>query len=568
MKKFKKHWFTYIRDYRFHSIFVKNLLLILGVITLPFISVLVLSFYVYSDIQESETRAYTDRQVAQITEQVKNLFDESRMKAVMLGMDDNVKLFSLYSAENQKASVIQDIFRFLSLYHMTNDVIDSVYVYAPESKLIVSEKALYEYDDFYDSGCMEQLGKSDDVFQYKLIERDVLGQPLKTLSIFYHCIYSAKVEGIIVINLDVKQLQKEWDYGETVSIEIRKGEEILYRDSRTAGNASGKNSFFSAESLEDGVELRIWMDTSSVNEKLRMIWSYIALFIGIMFFVTFLLVFHVSVRMFNPVSEVLDVLKKDMPSGTEEGEPLQKRDEWTEIMGAIGANAVHRRNMELDLAEKAARLKKAQAVALQAQINPHFINNTMETINWMAIGKLGGNNEISQMLNALSSIMRVSLENTDTFVTLEDEVKYAETYLFIQKKRCSDRFFVVWKIPEELLGVKIIKMVLQPILENAITYGIIPYENEGRIEITAERKKETVALTVADSGLGITSEQVEEINHSIQRNVIRESRHIGLSNVNQRIILAFGEEYGLCISSEVNRGTRVSVTFPYQGITK
>ena len=127
---------------------------------------------------------------------------------------------------------------------------------------------------------------------------------------------------------------------------------------------------------------------------------------------------------------------------------------------------------------------------------------------------------------------------------------------------------MVWKIPEELLGVKIIKMVLQPILENAITYGIIPYENEGRIEITAERKKETVALTVADSGLGITSEQVEEINHSIQRNVIRESRHIGLSNVNQRIILAFGEEYGLCISSEVNRGTRVSVTFPYQCITK
>lgn len=141
---------------------------------------------------------------------------------------------------------------------------------------------------------------------------------------------------------------------------------------------------------------------------------------------------------------------------------------------------------------------------------------------------------------------------------------YVKKYLFIQQKRLDDGFAVVWNVEEGLENCKVIKMILQPVVENAINYGIKPYVGKGTLWIEAVRRGDIVCISVKDSGMGITEEEVEEINCSIKKTVIKESDHIGLSNVNQRIILAFGEEYGVTVRSKINLGTTVTLELPYQ----
>ena len=149
-------------------------------------------------------------------------------------------------------------------------------------------------------------------------------------------------------------------------------------------------------------------------------------------------------------------------------------------------------------------------------------------------------------------------------MTLQEEISYVKKYLFIQQKRLDDNFVVIWDVPAELENCKIIKMSLQPLIENAINYGIIPYSNTGELRIEANRAEDRVYIRVKDSGLGLTEEEAEEINRSIQKQVIKESSHIGLNNVNQRIILAFGEQYGVTVKSRGLEGTTVELELPYQ----
>lgn len=220
--------------------------------------------------------------------------------------------------------------------------------------------------------------------------------------------------------------------------------------------------------------------------------------------------------------------------------------------------------MEEELAFRIKLMKKAQAVALQSQINPHFINNTLETINWMAVAKLGMGNDVSEMLNCLSQILRFSLGDSDTYVTLREELEYVKKYLFIQQKRLKNGFDVVWQIAEDTYDCKVIKILIQPVIENAIKYGIKPYQDKGTLMISAQKQDDKLCIVVKDSGMGLTKEEVTEINQSIKKQVIKESNHIGLSNVNQRIILSFGEAYGVVVDSAINGGTRVMLTLPWQ----
>ena len=216
----------------------------------------------------------------------------------------------------------------------------------------------------------------------------------------------------------------------------------------------------------------------------------------------------------------------------------------------------------MQLEERIKLLKKAQSIALQSQINPHFFNNTLQTINWKAISLLGRDNDISIMSEALSSMLRLALENTDIIVPFSQEVEHANMYLKIQEKRYGDKFQVQWDIPEDVLNCKTIRILLQPIIENSIYHGIKMLSGQGIIKVSARVCDQIVELMVHDNGTGMSPSQVESINEQMQKDMITESRHIGLSNVNQRIKLSFGEEYGVNIQSDMS-GTTVTVIFPY-----
>lgn len=571
----KYGWLNCIRNYRFHSIFLKNLLLIFFVLLLPFIGILGVTYYSYNRVQVSEEKAYADEIMSKVTLNVDDLFLTLRDKALLMSYDSDVKMFFIAkSIEDDTFYNSKNIFYFTSLYNISTEAIESIYVYAPNSRSIISEAGRFSYDNFYDKVCIDSWKDNGEKYQTEYMSREVMGaKRTDTLSFFLTTQAVSGIKGVVIINVDIKKLAELLDFGDNVDLMIVNSERVLY-DSR--GEYMGETiadvdklmqkseqEIVVHKQLElSDLELIIRIDSRDIYEKLEVIRNIMYALVGIMLMVSIALVFYISQKIFDPISEILDVIEED--TRLDDRKLLQNQNELSYIKGAIYASISKNKDIEEELLSRIKLLKKAQAVALQAQINPHFVNNTLETINWMTVGRLGVDNDVSDMLNCLSQLLRFSLEDSDTFVTLQEEISYMKKYLFIQRKRLDDSFVVIWDVPVELESCKIIKMSLQPLIENAINYGIIPYSNTGELRIEANRVQDRIYIRVKDSGLGLTEEEAEEINRSIRKQVIKESSHIGLSNVNQRIILAFGEQYGVTVKSQGLEGTTVELELPYQ----
>lgn len=213
-------------------------------------------------------------------------------------------------------------------------------------------------------------------------------------------------------------------------------------------------------------------------------------------------------------------------------------------------------------AEKKQRI--AEMSLLQAQINPHFLYNTLDSINWLAMKTNAP--EISFIVKNMSDYFRTGLNAGSPISTLGQEIFHVTSYFNIQKFRFQDRICLYIDVPEELLEASAIVLMLQPVVENAIIHGILAdEERKGKIVISAELVEDTIIVYVEDDGIGIEEECVKELNRKIKKGDRTEERTghgFGLYSVNQRIQYYFGEEYGLDIISQKGEGTTCILTFP------
>ena len=203
--------------------------------------------------------------------------------------------------------------------------------------------------------------------------------------------------------------------------------------------------------------------------------------------------------------------------------------------------------------------RKSELDALQSQINPHFLYNTLESITWMVEGER--NDEAAFMISQLAKLFRISLSKGRTVITIKDELQHAQSYMNIQKVRYKNSFAVVFDVDEEIYSYCTVKLVLQPILENAISYGVSAMDEGGEIRITGRREEGTVILAVTDNGIGMSEEEVRFVLTDSTR-VPKHGSGVGLVNVNNRVQLLFGKEYGLKVESEPDEGTVVSIVIP------
>ena len=208
------------------------------------------------------------------------------------------------------------------------------------------------------------------------------------------------------------------------------------------------------------------------------------------------------------------------------------------------------------------RIRKAEFELLQAQINPHFLYNTLDSIRAKALA--AQNEDTGEMIVLLGKLLRWSSGTTDKFITLEDELEYIDTYLRLQKYRYEDRLEVNIQIPDEYLDDFIPKLILQPLVENVIKHAFADKEDKGFIGIVASEKEgKRLEITIFDNGKGIEKDTLQEICEKLNQQVLQdEFKSIGLQNVQARLKLLFGEEYGLAIKSTAGIGTAVKVTFP------
>ena len=201
-------------------------------------------------------------------------------------------------------------------------------------------------------------------------------------------------------------------------------------------------------------------------------------------------------------------------------------------------------------------LRKTELKALQAQINPHFLYNTLDSISWMC--EQGRNAEAVRMVNALAQLFRISISKGHELIPIRSELRHAESYLKIQQHRYKNQFSYRFDVDERCLDFLCNKITLQPIIENAIYHGINGLVDEGEIVITLRADGSDVVFTVADNGVGMEEEQIQ----AILRKERSDHTGIGIKNVNDRLKIYFGEGYGITIDSEPDVGTTVTIRMP------
>ena len=205
--------------------------------------------------------------------------------------------------------------------------------------------------------------------------------------------------------------------------------------------------------------------------------------------------------------------------------------------------------------------RRSELAALQSQINPHFLYNTLESITWMIEGNK--NKDAVFMISELAKIFRISLSNGKTIISIEDELKHCKNYMNIQKYRYKERFVTEYDVSEEIYQFCTVKLIIQPILENAIYYGVgnMDADDNPRILVKGRRTDNDIYLAVSDNGMGMRQEDVKNIL-SNNKKVPKHGSGVGLINVHTRIQLMFGAKYGLIVESEPDEGTTVTIHLP------
>jgi two-component system sensor histidine kinase YesM len=221
-----------------------------------------------------------------------------------------------------------------------------------------------------------------------------------------------------------------------------------------------------------------------------------------------------------------------------------------DLMGRIVTEQEDKRKSELD--------------ALQAQINPHFLYNTLDSIVWMI--ESGGHKEAISMVTSLANLFRISLSRGKNIIPIAVELDHAKYYLHIQNIRYKNKFALTMDIDPAVLGGVTIKLIVQPLIENAIYHAMEVLDGDGEILIKAYRRDDDVFIEITDNGLGMTEDKIQnllDLSGTEQISSGRKGSGIGVRNVHERIRLYFGEAYGLEIESELDEGTTVRIHLPY-----
>ncbi|MUT67335.1 histidine kinase [Paenibacillus sp. NEAU-GSW1] len=204
-------------------------------------------------------------------------------------------------------------------------------------------------------------------------------------------------------------------------------------------------------------------------------------------------------------------------------------------------------------------IKDTQFKALQAQINPHFLYNTLETINWSA--KMSRQTQISQMVEALGSLLRTSISIKEPIIPLSKELEIISYYITIQNFRFEERLDFHLEIPDELLYCGIPKLSLQPLIENAVNYGLEQMIDTCVIQVSAELQEDFLFISVQDNGPGMKQQYADQL---LSGEAKTKGTGLGLKNIEERIKLLYGDAYGMTVVSAINAGTKVSLKLPYE----
>lgn len=287
---------------------------------------------------------------------------------------------------------------------------------------------------------------------------------------------------------------------------------------------------------------------------------FIVFVILLIIFIVILINSYISFRVTNPIRE-LEKSVKALEEGNLDADIYMGGSYEVQHLGKSVQDMKFRiKGLMQDIVSEHEEKRKSEFDSLQAQINPHFLYNTLDIIVWQIENEK--QSEAVHTVTALARFFRLSLGKGKNIVTVRDEIDHVKNYLMIQHMRFKNKFDYEFDIAEDVLELPSLKLMLQPLVENAIYHGMEFMDGDGMITVKAWRKEDELYLSVADNGLGMTEDKVETILTGKSSSGNGRGSGIGVKNVNERIKLYFGEAYGITIDSEPDEGTTVIIHLP------
>lgn len=358
---------------------------------------------------------------------------------------------------------------------------------------------------------------------------------------------------------------------ETLNQDVtRMGEQIAHHSTAIENEAALEKIRFDSSVVEEVVQDYVLFEVQRTEKQYqemregltRWFLSFIVLtFVAVGFAV--IATWGISRSIYLPIKKLHDVTRTLTKNDLQALMTRDNVDEITELGMSFNIMIGKIRELLDAKIQEQENLKKAELRALQAQINPHFLYNTLDTIIWMA--QSNKTDDVIQIVSALSNFFRISLSKGKDWITIGEEIERTRSYLTIQKMRYRDIMDFSIYVDDAVRQDTVLKLVLQPLVENALYHGLKNQRQRGTITVRAELKNENeVSLQVRDNGIGIPPDKLAELRRALSDEA--EENHIesgyGLVNVNQRIKLYYGKPYGIAIDSEYQRGTRVGIVIP------
>lgn len=581
------------------SLLSKMIISYLGIIIITLLIITVFISVRFSEILKDKEVSFQDQILGRIVEYTDESIDSAKeivQRIYLSNKDTKTGIFNFLESDGGEVSFDyyheKDKFDVLFSTPLIkdNNVLDvivyknktgEIFSYTRNMRKIQSDFQFSQYSWFENTLTGEEILKVIPAYVPTYVQNDKRQVFSAVASIFSS---SNKTTGLIIINLDANRIADAYrSYQKDIMgfflVMNRAGEVLFDSSNRYYGgrypyfdrlNQAGEYVGLDQESLvtlnysskNDLIVAGIIPKTEvleSINSITRIIYFIILLCAVFSFALVFLASSFFSHKVKLITHAMREVERGNLRTRIKLG---RNSDELQQISSSFNRMCDQLQNYINKVYVSEIRTKEAELTALQTQINPHFLYNTLESIRMKAI--ISRNHDVSEMIYALANLFRTSIKSRDKLVKISDEVEYCKSYLELHKIRYRERLTIRFEVEEAIENFYMPKLVLQPVIENCILYGGLDSETEVlNIRVTGKRQRGDIMFQVIDNGRGMSPEVLASLRDSLSEGRAgSDTGSIGLRNINDRIRLLFGEGYGLDIASVCGIGTEVTLRMP------
>ncbi len=586
-------WY-YIRQYRFRSLLIRNWGFIMLAIIIPMITVM---GFGYRKLEEEmnlrmmgmnrellqKSAAVTDNVIESLSDFLENAASNPDVAYVLMSEKWDAAFEETVNRLFDTAEDYTKINPFIRSAYFYSDV--NEYIFDGQTRSVSSAKRYPQKGKWY------YIHKQIDMrSQYLLTNRE-------NSMLFCHPLFSASGEkyGIMVLDVQLVRIRDLLEREELLQnglffvtdvisqvVYCNQSDYFTWSESNRQQyiNAIGRVPTGETVILEDGVtkvvsvmksaqeglKYALITEMPGYKEETQTLNNFLITSLSTGLLASVIVSYIITFITYRPVKRIVDVIEKPQLYWQDKSE-TKRSNELLYITSNILNTLSSREKMNKEMEMRMEALRRAQSLALQFQIDPHFLYNTLETVRWCAIEENGGlSNKTSRLISKVAGLYRIALGSDNVILPLEEELGFLKVYVDLLKARFGEDIHFEWKIDESLYKCSVIKMSVQPLIENAVNHGLKPLAYAGTIRISAYQDGKRLCIAVENDGESMDSVTMQQINQKLEAREEFAMHKVGLHNVNERVKLIYGNEYGVTlykIAEEGRNGTKAVITFPY-----